>query len=175
MSSTPFDVVVACDEKNGIGKDGDLPWRLPPDLRHLVELTKTAPEGKRNSVVMGRTTWESIPTSWRPLVGRQNVVLSRQTALALPDGVHLAGALDAGLDIAGGDIDRIFVLGGGVVYAEAVEHPRCRWIYLTRVLAEFDCDAFFPAIDKTYERVEVLDEGAHEGLGFRIERWARPS
>lgn len=175
MSDRPFDVVVACDLANGIGKDGDIPWHLPGDLRHLAELTRTAPEGERNAVIMGRATWDSIPARYQPLPGRLNVVVSRQPALELPAGVALAASLDAGLDAAGdaADVDRLFVLGGGQIYALAVDHPRCRWIYLTRVLETFGCDTFFPEIGGGFERAEVLGQGEHDGVGYRIERWAR--
>lgn len=174
MTRRPFDVVVAADLGNGIGNNGDIPWHLPGDLRHLVALTKTAPEGKRNAVIMGRATWDSIPQSYRPLVGRLNVVLSRRPDLELPPGVRHAADLDSALDINDAGVDRLFVLGGSGVYAQAVDHPRCRWIYLTRVLERFECDAFFPEIEGGYERAELMGEGEHDGVGYRIERWARP-
>lgn len=170
--SKPFDAVVACDLDNGIGVGGDLPWHLPGDLRHFADLTQTAPEGMRNAVVMGRATWDSIPTRFRPLPGRLNVVLSRGRP-ELADGARLASSLEAGIDIDDADVDRLFVLGGGQIYAQAVDHPRCRWIYLTRVLERYPCDTFFPDITDAFERVEVLGEGEHDGVGYRIERWAR--
>lgn len=173
--SKPFDVVVACDLENGIGKDNDLPWHLPGDLRHFARLTTEAPEGMRNAVIMGRKTWESVPVKYKPLAGRLNVVLSRSAALELPEGVRRAGDLDEALAIDDPDVDRVFVVGGVQIYAEALRSPRCRWIYLTRVLDRFDCDAFFPDIAGDFERAEVLGEGEDNGVAYRIETWQRAS
>lgn len=70
-------LVVAATTKNGIGKDGTLPWRIPKDLAYFSKVTSNAPIGKANVVFMGRATWESIPVRFRPLKNRLNVVLSR--------------------------------------------------------------------------------------------------
>ena len=73
-----FQLVVAAGRALGIGKGGGLPWKLPGDMAYFKELTTaTRGGGKRNAVVMGRGTWESIPPRFRPLPGRVNVVLSR--------------------------------------------------------------------------------------------------
>ena len=173
--SDGFDVIVACDLDNGIGIKGDLPWHLPGDLRHFVDTTKNAPEGKRNAVIMGRATWDSLPVSYRPLVRRFNVVLTRNPALEVPPGVAVVGSFDEALALDPGDLATRFVVGGGKVYELAVAHPQCRWIYLTRVLERFDCDAFFPQLDDSWERAELMSEGEHDGVGYRIERWARRS
>ena len=170
----PFDIVVAADLDNGIGKLGDLPWHLPEDLRHFARVTREAPEGKRNAVIMGRKTWESVPVKYKPLPGRLNVVLSRSPQ-ELPEGVRAAATFEQALAIDDPDVDQLFVVGGGRIYAEAVRSPRCRWIYLTRIESRFDCDAFFPEIEGDFERVEVLGEGAEDGVAYRIEKWARRS
>ena len=76
-----FQLVVAATRKLGIGKAGSMPWKLPGDMAYFKELTsKTADSGKQNAVVMGRKTWESIPSKFRPLPGRINVVLTRGAA-----------------------------------------------------------------------------------------------
>lgn len=72
-------IIVAATVSNGIGKNGTLPWHLPKDLKYFAQATSTAPEGMQNAVIMGRNTWESIPVKYRPLKGRLNVVVSRDS------------------------------------------------------------------------------------------------
>ena len=167
-----FDCVVAADAAGGIGKDNDLPWpRLREDLRFLRSITIEAPAGAQNAVIMGRLTWESVPSKMQPLPGRVNVVISRRE-LALPAGVVLARSLDEALDVAG--VAGRFVIGGAQIYREAFAHPACRYIYLTRIAATFACDTFLPPLDG-FELDEVLathTEAAHQ-LDYEIQRLRR--
>jgi dihydrofolate reductase len=179
-SQIEFDVVVAADLSDGIGKDGQVPWHLPGDLAHLKRLTtETDVPGTHNAVLMGRVTWESIPDRFRPLPGRLNVVISRQINLALPPDVVRADSLSHALELARAPalVERIFVLGGAEIYRQALAMDGCRRIYLTRVLARHDCDAFFPAIPTRFRREALLSEGSDgEGqaaIGYRIELWSR--
>lgn len=76
MSSQSLALIVACTAKNGIGKDGGLPWRLPKEMGYFARATSSAPAGKHNAVIMGRNTWESIPSKFRPLKDRFNIVVT---------------------------------------------------------------------------------------------------
>jgi dihydrofolate reductase len=175
-SSVEFDMVAAAEMSGGIGANGALPWRLPSDVAHLKKLTtETSVPGARNAVIMGRVTWDTIPPRWRPLPGRFNVVVTRQIHLDLPEGAVLAGSLDQALVAAceAGGVERIFVLGGGDIYRQAIQLDGCQHIYLTRVIGHFPCDTFFPPIPSRFGRDALLDEGADDGLGYRIERWSR--
>lgn len=170
----PFDCVVAADAAGGIGRANDLPWpRLREDLRFLRRITTDAPPGRRNAVIMGRLTWASVPSKMQPLPGRLNVVVSRQ-ALALPDGVVLAGSFEDALDRAAAapDVDGLFVIGGAQIYRQAFAHPRCRHVYLTRIDATFACDTFLPALDG-FVLDEVLARHREHDLDFEIQRWRR--
>src|SRR3989338_1802540 len=97
---TPFNIVVAMDQNRGIGLDGKLPWHLKCDLRHFKEITtKTRDKNKRNAVIMGRKTWDSLPVRFRPLPDRVNVVITRNTSLEFPQGVSRADRLDQALEL----------------------------------------------------------------------------
>jgi dihydrofolate reductase len=73
----PVNVVVACDENWGIGKDGTIAWSIPADMKHFASVTSSSSEpGLRNAVIMGKKTWSSIPAKFRPLKDRLNVVLT---------------------------------------------------------------------------------------------------
>jgi dihydrofolate reductase len=145
-----FSIIVAFDEVQGIGKAGLLPWHLPADLKHFKEVTMASRGGSSNAVIMGRKTWESIPDKFRPLPGRLNIVITSQEAYALPQGVLRASSLDNALEVVSNKQDMnimdVFVIGGAQVFAEAIAHPLCKKIYLTRIYGRFDCDVFFPVI-----------------------------
>lgn len=140
-----FSIIAAADEKNGIGIKGKLPWRLFKDLAYFQDITTGS--GK-NAVIMGRTTWESLPKSSQPLKNRLNIVLTRKADMQLPKGVLKAGSIDGALVLAKeNNAEQIFVIGGAQVYEQAIENPACARIYLTQVFGDFKCDAFFPKFD----------------------------
>ena len=152
-----FQVVVAADARWGIGRGGELPWKLPGDTKRFAELTtRTFEAGKTNAVVMGRKTWESLPAKFRPLPERLNVVLSRAAdARDFPPGVIVAGSLEAALSLLAPieSVETVFVIGGGEVYAEALSSPALDVVHLTRVECDAGCDAFFPPLDDALFRV----------------------
>lgn len=152
-----FSVIVAATASTfGIGKNGDLPWKLAGDMAFFKRQTVTSVSPKRNVVIMGRKTWESLPTKFRPLAQRINVVLSRNPAirkdLNLPENVIVADSLDAALmqldsEELKNDIDQIYIIGGESIYREAMASSLCAKIYLTQVDTEVpDLDTFFPFI-----------------------------
>lgn len=140
-------VIVAVSTNNIIGSEGDLPWRLPDDLRRFKRLTMGKP------IVMGRRTWESIG---RPLPGRQNIVLTRQAGFDAP-GCNIATSPAEAL-AAAGDAGEIMIIGGSQVYALFL--PKASRLYLTRVHAEIDGDTHFPEINERQWR--LVDCEAHE-------------
>ena len=119
----PFSIIVAFDAQYGIGKNGLLPWNLPLDLKHFKEISTTvADPSKKNAVIMGRKTWESLPERFRPLPGRVNMVLSRDKKLELPLGVLCSQSLDDALaQLFSVDIENVFVIGGAQIYVQAIE------------------------------------------------------
>lgn len=118
-----FQVVVAATENMGIGKDGKLPWRLPSDLKYFKNITTTTSDhGKRNAVLMGRKTWESIPAEHRPLPGRLNVVLTRSGSfdIATVENVIICGSITSALELLAASpyclsIEKVFIIGGGEI------------------------------------------------------------
>lgn len=153
-----FAVVVAATAENmGIGRNGDLPWKLAGDMAYFKRKTSNVVNStKMNAVIMGRKTWESIPEKFRPLSKRFNVILSKnpliRKELNLPDTVLTAGSLDEALAALGTAemserIESIYVIGGGSVYSEAVKSNLCSKIYLTSIETVIsDIDTFFPVI-----------------------------
>jgi dihydrofolate reductase len=133
-------IIAAAARNNVIGRDNQLPWQLPEDLRYFKQVTLGKP------VVMGRKTFESIG---RPLPGRLNIVISRQPDWRA-EGVLVASGLEAALQLAEREapetVDELMVIGGAEIYKQAL--PLASRIYLTRVHEDFEGDALFPAIDE---------------------------
>lgn len=177
----PFSVVVAATASTfGIGYKGGIPWRLSGDLTFFKELTSgTTAVPKRNAVIMGRKTWESIPAKFRPLQQRINVVLSRnpliREELGLPANVLVASSLDAALQVLSGaemerDVDKIFVIGGEAVYREAIESQFCERIHVTSVEHEVrEIDTYFPLIPAHRYRLASRSKPSTEnGIQYRF-------
>ena len=121
-------IIAAVGRNRAIGNGGKLPWHLSEDLKRFKRLTTGCP------VLMGRKTWESLG---RPLPGRRNVVLSSSPVAAVETYASAEEALHA-LDSA----ERVFVIGGGLVYARLLE--RADELYLTLVNRDVEADTFFP-------------------------------
>lgn len=121
-----------------LGLEGEIPWRLPADLRRFKERTMG------HHLVLGRRTWESIG---RALPGRKMVVITREPDYPVPEGVHVAGSLEEALQRAeAAGESEVFVAGGGEIYREAL--PRADRLDLTEVDLEVEGDTFFPEIDE---------------------------
>jgi len=172
-------VIVATSPKGGIGKDGELPWKLPEDMAHFKRVTLSLSEeaklaGKRNAVIMGRKTWESIPEKFRPLPDRLNVVLTRAAAnpdfqSPYPADVLVASSVATALEALAkrDDVAEAFVIGGAEAYKEALELPTCRRLFITRVGVEKECDAFFPSFDETvFKIVHVSKCSSHNEIPY---------
>ena len=165
---TAVSIIVAADERGGIGIDGDLPWRLPEDLKRFKSLTMGKP------IVMGRKTFESIG---RALPGRHNIVVSRQPGLEVP-GCTVAGSLDGAL-AAAGDVPEVFVIGGAEIYRQAL--PVARTIHLTRVHTLAGADTFFPELDvddwveSARDDRQADDRHASDYSFIRLERGSEPA
>jgi dihydrofolate reductase len=164
MTDPQLDLIVACDQNRGIGKNGQLPWRLPADMKYFAQTTSAkAAHEPDNVVIMGRKTWQSIPEKFRPLKNRCNIVLTRDPAHTRLDldkegiksKVFFVDSLDAAVDQAVNKFhaNKCFVIGGASVYRQAIEHSACHLLYLTEIEASFDCDVFFPPfLDKFVAR-----------------------
>jgi dihydrofolate reductase len=157
-------LVVAAATNNVIGKDNQLLWKLPNDMRFFKNVTWGMP------VIMGRKTFESLAS---PLKGRKNIVLSRQAAEA--EGAVLVKSLDDALFLARQmDVKEVMVVGGGEIYIQAME--KARRIYMTRVDAEPEGDTYFPAIDpKKWRLVRQEDHEADEkhAYNYSFQVWDR--
>ncbi|BBX74211.1 dihydrofolate reductase [Mycobacterium shinjukuense] len=159
---TELGLIWAQSTSGVIGRGGDIPWRVPEDLAHFKRVTMG------HTVVMGRRTWDSLPPGARPLSGRRNVVLSRQTDFVAP-GAQVVGSLEAALTG-----PETWVIGGAQIYALAL--PRASRCEVTEVdidLPRDDGDALAPVLDDTWlaETGEWLI--SRSGLRYRLHSYYR--
>ncbi len=171
MSEPKIVLVVAAALNGVIGRDGDLPWRLPSDLKRFKQVTIGKP------VVMGRRTYQSIG---KPLPGRPNIVVTRDTAFR-PDGVIVARSLDEALVYARREaqalgVDQICIIGGGDIYRQTIATADV--VYLTQVQAEVEGDTRFPMIDPAVFEIaqeEEIPQGEKDSHGMHFLTYVRRS
>ena len=133
----------------GIGKGNDLLFHIREDMQRFRALTSGG------TVIMGRKTLESMPGG-KPLPKRRNIVITRSSDFSR-EGVETAHSIQEALDlVSGDDREKVWVIGGGEIYAAML--PHCRLCYLTRVYARPDCDVYFPDLD-TRPEWQVLRSG----------------
>jgi dihydrofolate reductase len=150
-------IVVAYGENRGIGYEGQLPWRLPGDLRRFRELTIDG------TVLMGRKTFQSLPDAYRPLPRRRNLVVSANPGFEA-SGTELFGDLATALSACDADC---FVIGGGSIYEQTL--PLAERIYATLVQGAPISDTFFPPLDTDrWQRNELSEELHENGHTFRF-------
>lgn len=131
---TTISLIAAMGRDRVIGRDNQLPWHLPADLQHFKHVTMGKP------ILMGRLTYESIG---KPLPGRRNVVITRDTAFAAP-GCEVVNSIEAAL-AAVADVEEVMVIGGASFYHQML--PQADRLHLTFIDADFDGDAWFPQWD----------------------------
>jgi len=142
-------LVVAAANNNAIGKDNQLLWHLPNDMRHFKNVTWGMP------VVMGRKTFESMG---KPLAGRKNIVLTRQAGWQAEGTIGVKSLDDAIFLVKEMDVKEMMIIGGGEIYKMAFE--RANRIYLTRVDASPEGDTFFPSLNP--RRWELVSQKIYE-------------
>jgi len=146
--------------RNGvIGNLGQLPWHLPEDLAHFKRTTLGQP------VVMGRVTWESLPEKFRPLPGRSNVVVSRQTSFSAA-GAQLASSLEAAMALFP-PAEIIWLIGGAQLYAQGLSIAS--QIVVTEIDADYEGDAFAPLISSNdWTETHRTSHVSAQGLAYHL-------
>ncbi len=159
-------LVVAVSDNDVIGKNNQLLWHLPNDLKFFKNTTWGMP------VIMGRKTYESMG---RPLKGRTNIVITRQSGWDPGVGVEVVGSIEEAIAAAGAtDAQEAFVVGGGEIYSQTL--PLADTIYLTRVHTSIDGDTWFSLTNTNgFELLSALDFQADDKhqFAYTFEVWKR--
>jgi dihydrofolate reductase len=146
--------IAAIAENNAIGKNNQLLWRLPADLKHFKEITTG------HTVIMGRKTFESVG---KPLPNRRNIVITRSNTLNI-ENVEVVNSIEQAIALCNQDKE-VFIVGGAEIYQAAMDITN--QIYLTVVHANFEADTYFPEIDPMiWEQTAVEKHEADEKNPF---------
>jgi dihydrofolate reductase len=149
-----------------IGRGGDIPWRVPEDLARFKRVTMG------HTVVMGRRTWDSLPASVRPLPGRRNVVLSRQTDF-MAEGAEVVDSLEKAFAVSGTELET-WVIGGEQIYTLALPYAtRCEVTEVDIDLSRDDGDALAPVLDEAWLRETGGWLTSRAGLRYRFHSYCR--
>lgn len=162
-------LIVAMGKDREIGKDNDLIWHLPKDMKFFKETTT------QHIVLMGRKNWESIPEKYRPLVNRENVVLTRNENYKT-EGAAIFNSLEKAIETYNSKSEKrtLFVIGGAEIYKLALENKLIDEMYITHIDEAFDADAFFPEIDySNWQSETILEHQKDEKnkYNFKINRY----
>jgi dihydrofolate reductase len=155
-----FNIIVACTLNGGIGKNENIPWKAPLDLKNFYKLTTMRPKDKVNILIMGRRTYQSIGS--KPLKDRVNIVVSN--TLKLDNEIIVTKDFNTALQFSYKiyNVHNIFIIGGSEIYKEAIKHKDCKNIYLTQIKEDIECDTFFPIdllknYNKTILETDIID------------------
>lgn len=156
-------IIVAIAKNRAIGKNNELLWHISEDLKHFKSVTMGCP------IIMGRKTYESIG---RPLPGRRNIVISRDTCIDI-SGCECFNSIDDAVNACKSE-DKVFIIGGGDIYRQTL--PLADRLYLTVVDREYEADIFFPEInmkDWEEESLEHYERGENFQYPFSFINYRR--
>lgn len=154
-------LIAAVSENNVIGKNNDLPWHLPKDMKYFKDTTMG------HCVVMGRKNFQSIPPKYSPLEGRTNIVVTRQKDFK-GEGIVTVHSIEEAIAFAESKQEtECFIIGGGEIFSQSLSYADK--IYLTRIHSVIDGDVHFPVLDKNvWKEVSRTDVPADEKNNYKF-------
>lgn len=151
--------------QNGvIGKDNDMPWKLPADMAYFKQQTQ------HKTIVMGRKTWESFGS--KPLPNRRNIILTRDSSFTA-EGGEVVHTPEQALELAGSE-DELMIIGGSQIYKLFLEHADC--LLVTQIDHSFDGDTFFPEVNWSQWKLKSAVPGVRDeknAYDYRFEQYVR--
>ncbi|CCV01781.1 dihydrofolate reductase [Invertebrate iridescent virus 22] len=151
--------IVAISQDGGIGSNNTLPWKLKEELKHFQNVTtSTQDSSKKNAVIMGRKTWDSIPNKFKPLKNRINIIVS--TTLTLSDPISkVYPNIESAIKFVNSqsNIETVWIIGGVSIYLEALRLNILNFMYVTHIYKKYNCDTFFNIKDfKNFKELKEL-------------------
>jgi dihydrofolate reductase len=154
--STQLNLIYARAANGVIGQDNAMPWHLPEDLAHFKRVTMGCP------VIMGRKTWDSLPERFRPLPGRDNIVITRGRTWQSP-GARVAHSLDEAVAMCA-SAPQVWVMGGAQIYDLAL--PLAKRVVVTEIDHDYIGDAYAPTLGPAWRETSRQAHTSNSGLRF---------
>ena len=154
-------LIAAVSKNRVIGRNNDLPWKLPDDMKYFMETTR------QHAVIMGRKNFDSLPPKFKPLKDRLNIVLTRNKSTLTDYDVRVVGSIDEAFQQAP-QSEEVFVIGGAEIFEQTL--PRANKLYITEIDAVVDGDVYFPNYDKSqWKEVSRVHHNADERHAFAFD------
>lgn len=171
--SPKFYIIVAMDEKNGIARNGMIPWKIPSDMKFFKNKTtiiQTA-SNKQNAVIMGRTTYDTC----KGLKNRYNIVVSKSNTETYDTDHVVVSSMEEAYNLVQilQEIEDVYIIGGQDIYKQAllVDNVPIQTLYVTMIYDDFECDRFFPDIPKRYKKIWGKLQ-VHEGCFYSFDTYS---
>lgn len=158
-----MNIIVATDNKYGIGKNNNLLVSLPEDMKFFKDKTIN------NVIIMGRKTLESFPNK-KPLKNRVNIVISSDINLKIEGAIVVHTINDAIIEAKKYNKE-IFIIGGASIYNQFIDIVDT--IYLTRIYKQYDADTFFPHLDNKWQKEKISDKKIHNNIEYQFFKYIR--
>ncbi len=158
-------LIVAASENNAIGKNNQLLWHLPNDLKFFKNTTWGFP------VIMGRKTFEAVN---KPLPGRTNIIITRKTDWKAPGVIAVSNLTEGIKNVVETNSKQAFIIGGGEIYKQSMDIADI--IYMTRVHAQLEGDAFFPVIDESKWNLtsnQDFEKDEKHAYNYSFQKWKK--
>jgi dihydrofolate reductase len=166
----PIHLIYACAKNGAIGLNNQLPWHLPEDLAHFKKLTTG------QTVLMGRKTWDSLPSAFKPLPNRLNLVMTRNSDWHAP-GALAVSSLEMAQELHHQHCSQhpqdklsstpaIWVIGGAQVYAQTLS--KAQSVEMTEIDLEVNADAFAPLLGQEWREIHREEHTSSKGVSFRF-------
>jgi len=161
-------IIAAVAKNNVIGKDNDLIWHLPRDMKFFMNTTLN------HHIIMGRKNFESIPHKFRPLKNRTNIIVTRNKNLKI-DSCKVVSSIESGIAFAKKNGEKeCFIIGGGEIYKQAIKNKLVNRMYITHIDKSFDGDTLFPDVNYSlWKETELFSNKADEKnpIDFVVNRY----
>jgi dihydrofolate reductase len=154
-------LIAAVSKNHVIGKNNDLPWKLPDDMKFFMETTR------QHAVIMGRKNFDSLPSKYRPLKDRLNIVITRNPTVLKDYDVRAVTSINEAFEQAP-QSEEVFVIGGSEIFRQTLD--RADRLYITEIDAVVDGDVFFPEYDKSkWNQISRVHHNTDERHAFAFD------